>query len=144
MIKTKHKSPLTPQVAVGAIVIRENRILLIKRNKEPGEGSWAIPGGSVKLGETLQEATERELLEETGLTINAKEPVYTFDLIERDHQGQIRFHYVIVDLMADLTGGELGPSEDAVDARWFTPEDIESVGVTESTREFLRKIRFIR
>lgn len=130
-------------MAVGAIVIKENRILLIKRNKEPGKGSWAIPGGSVKLGETLQEATERELLEETGLIINAKEPVHTFDLIERDHWGQIRFHYVIVDLMADLIGGELRPSDDAVDVRWFTPEDIESFGVTESTREFLRKIRFI-
>jgi 8-oxo-dGTP diphosphatase len=131
-------------VAVGAIVIKENKILLIKRNKEPGKGKWAIPGGSLKLGETLQEATEREVREETGLTIKVKEPVYTFDLIERDHQGQIRFHYVIVDLMADMIGGELRPSDDAVDARWLTPEDIESVGVTESTKEFLRKIRFIR
>lgn len=144
IIKTKHKSSLTPQVTVGAIVIKENKILLVKRNKEPGEGSWAIPGGSVKLGETLQEATEREVREETGLTIKAKEPVYTFDLIERDHQGQIRFHYIIVDLMADLMGGELHPSDDAVDARWFIPEDVERLEVTESTREFLRKIRFIR
>ena len=131
-------------MAVGAIVIKENKILLIKRNKEPGKGKWAIPGGSLKLGETLQEATEREVREETGLTIKAKEPVYTFDLIERDHQGQIRFHYVIVDLMAEMIGGELRPSDDVVDARWLPPEDVESVGVTENTMEFLRKIRFIR
>ncbi len=70
--------------------------------------------------------------------------MYTFDLIKRDHENRIRFHYVIIDLMADLIGGELRPSDDAADAGWFTPEDVESVGVTESTREFLRKIRFIR
>jgi len=131
-------------VAVGAIVIKENRILLVKRNKEPGAGAWAIPGGSVRLGETLQEAVERESLEETGLRVKAKDPVHTFELIKRDHENRIRFHYVIIDLLADLIGGELRPSDDAADARWFTPEDIESVGVTESTREFLRKIRFIR
>lgn len=131
-------------MAVGAIVIKENRILLVKRNKEPGAGAWAIPGGSVRLGETLQEAVERESLEETGLRVKAKDPVHTFELIKRDHENRIRFHYVIIDLLADLIGGELRPSDDAADARWFTPEDIESVGVTESTREFLRKIRFIR
>jgi ADP-ribose pyrophosphatase len=134
--------PWTPQVAIGAVVIKENKILLVKRDKEPGKGKWAIPGGSVKLAETLQEAAEREVLEETGLTIKAKEPVYTFDLIERDHRGRIRFHYVIIDLMADLIGGELRPSDDALDARWFDPGEIEGAGVTESTKEFLKKIRF--
>ena len=131
-------------MAVGAIIIKENRILLVKRNKEPGEEAWAIPGGSVRLGETLQEAVEREILEETGLRVKAKDPVYTFDLIKRDHENRIRFHYVIIDLVADLIGGELRPSDDAADAGWFTAEDVESVGVTESTKEFLRKIRFIR
>jgi ADP-ribose pyrophosphatase len=130
-------------VAVGAIVIKEKKILLVKRNKEPGKRKWAIPGGSVKLGETLQEAAEREVREETGLTIKAEEPVYAFDLILQDKQGETRFHYVIIDLMADLTGGRLHASDDAEDARWFSPEDIKEVEVTESTREFLKKIQFI-
>ena len=128
-----------PQVSVGAVVIRDRKILLVKRNKAPNKGQWAIPGGSIKLGETLQEAAEREIREETGLMVKAKEPVYTFDFIERDQKGQIRFHYVIVDLMADLVGGELRPSDDAVDAAWFSPEDVEHAGVTETTREFLRE-----
>jgi 8-oxo-dGTP diphosphatase len=130
-------------VAIGAVVIKENKILLVKRDKEPGKGKWAIPGGSVKLAETLQEAAESEVREETGLTVKAKEPIYTFDLIERDYQGRIRFHYVIIDLMADLIGGELYPSDDALDAGWFGPGEIEGAGVTESTKQFLKKIRFM-
>jgi len=131
-------------VAVGAILIKDNKILLVKRNKDPSKGRWAIPGGSVRLGERLQEAVEREIREETGLIVKAGDPVYTFDFIERDKGGRIRFHYVIIDLAADLVGGELHPSDDAIDARWVSPEEIEEVEATESTKAFLRKIRFIR
>jgi len=135
--------PSAPQVAVGAIVMTDNKILLVKRGKDPGRGQWAIPGGSVKLGETLQEAAEREIREETGLVVRAKEPVYIFDFIERDHE-EVRFHYVIIDLMVDLIGGELHPSDDAVDARWVSPKEIDDLTVNKRTEEFLRKIQFIR
>ncbi len=67
--------PNSPQVAVGALVFRENRVLLVKRNQPPGKGFWAIPGGRLKLGETLKEAAEREVMEETGVIIRARSPV---------------------------------------------------------------------
>jgi ADP-ribose pyrophosphatase len=86
---------------VGAIVVRDSRVLLIQRGQPPSEGLWAIPGGRVELGETLQEAAEREIKEETGLTIRARNPIHTFDVILRDEGGRVRFHYVIVDLLAD-------------------------------------------
>ena len=140
----KNNLPLTPQVAIGAVVIQDNRVLLVKRNKEPGKGDWAIPGGSVKLGETLQQAAEREILEETGLRIKAREPVYIFDAIIRDEEGQIRFHYVIIDLMADFISGEPVPSDDAADARWFGPKELEGFKVSERTKDLLRKIQFVR
>lgn len=132
-----------PQVAVGAIVIKDSEILLVKRTKDPGKGHWAIPGGSVELGETLQEAAEREIREETGLIVKAKDPVHTFDLIERDKRGHIRFHYVIIDLIADFVSGELCAADDAMDARWFSPEQLEDVAMTKNTKELLRKIQFI-
>jgi ADP-ribose pyrophosphatase len=130
-------------VAVGAVVVKDGKILLVRRNKAPHKDLWAIPGGSVELGETLQEAAEREIREETGLDIKAKEPVYTFDLIEKDHKGTIRFHYVIVDLSADYISGELCAADDALDARWFDPEELEHIDASESTRDLLNKIDFL-
>ena len=79
------KYPDNPQVAVGAIVIRDNKVLLVKRKQPPSEGLWAIPGGRVELGETLQKAAEREVREETGVTVQTGNPVYTFD---RGHRGR--------------------------------------------------------
>jgi ADP-ribose pyrophosphatase len=131
-----------PRVAVGAIVIKDEKILLVKRNKTPHKDLWAIPGGSLELGETLQEAAEREILEETGLTIKAGKPIYTFDLIEREGSGEIRFHYVIVDLFAHYTSGELSPADDALDARWFAPKDLIGIAMSESTRKLLHKMGF--
>jgi len=130
--------PDAPRVAVGAIVFNDNKVLLVRRGKPPAEGVWAIPGGSVKLGETLQQAAEREILEETGVTIRAREPAYTFESIQRDDSGAIRFHYVIIDLNADYVDGEPKPADDALDARWFSPNDIQTMKVSEPTRNLLK------
>ena len=140
----KKKPPTAPQAAIGAVVMDKNRILLVKRKYAPNRGKWSIPGGSIELGETLREAAEREILEETGLTVRAKEPIYCFDYIERARNGRVRFHYVIIDLAADLVGGELNPSDDAADAGWFGPGEIQKLNITESTRIFLKKIRWLQ
>ena len=132
--------PDSPEIAVGAVVIRDEKVLLVKRRKPPGKGLWSIPGGRVELGETLKEAAEREVKEEAGVIIRAKDPVYTFDLIDRDKQGYIRFHYVIVDLLADYVSGKVNPSSDACEARWVTPRELEDLPVSRITREFLKNI----
>ena len=94
----------------------------------------------MELGETLQEAAEREIREEAGVIIRAKNPVYTFDVVHRDDQGRIRFHYVIVDLLADYISGTPNPSSDARGARWITSQELEELPVSTTTREVLKNM----
>jgi len=129
--------PNHPRVAVGAVVFKEDKVLLVLRGKPPAENRWSIPGGCVELGETLQEAAQREITEEAGIVIQAKNPIYTFDVIERDENGHIRFHYVIVDLAADYVSGELRAGDDAVDVSWVSLKDLNHRNVSEETRKLL-------
>ncbi len=130
--------PEQPRVAVGAIVFKDNRVLLVRRGKPPAENLWAIPGGRVEIGETLQEAAEREILEETGIAIRALVPMYTFDVIEWDSRGRVRFHYVIVDLTADYIRGEPRAGDDASAARWVSSDELAALKVSSKTRQLLK------
>jgi len=130
--------PQHPRLAVGAIVFREDKILLIKRGRPPAKAQWAIPGGNVQLGESLQAAAQREILEETGIVIKATEPVYTFDAIVKDADGRIQFHYVIVDLAAEYIEGEPQPGDDADDVRWVPAEELEGLHVSPPTLDLLQ------
>lgn len=131
--------PDRPCVAVGAVVFRNNRVLLIRRGQPPSQDLWAIPGGKVGLGESLQEAAEREILEETGVVIHARHPIYTFDLIESDPNGRIRFHYIIIDLIADYVSGDPCAGDDAREARWVGPDDIRQLAINPKTAALLRQ-----
>jgi len=130
--------PEQPRVAVGAIVFKDDRVLLVRRGQPPAENLWAIPGGRVEIGETLQEAAEREILEETAIAIRARVPVYTFDVIERDAQGRIRFHYVIVDLTAEYIGGQPRAGDDVSAARWVSSDELATLKVSPKTRQLLK------
>jgi len=123
MAEPRREYPSQPVVGVGGGVLREDRVLLVRRKREPAAGLWSIPGGVVRLGETLEEACRREVLEETGLEVEPVRPVWAFDLIERDGSG-VRFHYVVVDLLCVPVGGSLRPGGDAKEVRWFRLSEV--------------------
>jgi len=141
---SKREYPDRPVVGIGAVVIRDGRVLLIRRGVAPGRGLWAVPGGSLELGETLQQGAEREILEETGITIRAREPIYAFDFFERDPDGRIRFHFVIVDLAADYIRGDVKGADDALEARWLAPGDLDHLPVSKNTLKLLQAVGFIK
>lgn len=136
--------PDAPRLAVGGVVIKDDRVLLVCRGRPPAFGEWAIPGGSVELGETLQQAVERELREETGITVRAGEICYTFEAVKRDDEGRVRFHYIIIDLTAEYISGEIAPASDVTEAAWLTPGDLAGRPVNATTIELLNKLGFMK
>ncbi len=134
-----------PQIGVGAVVFKDNKILLVKRKNPPAKNQWAIPGGRLQLGETLREACQREILEETGINIKVGELIYSFEVIERQPNGQVIFHYVILDFLADYLSGKAIPGDDAVEVGWFSPQDLKSININPYTQKLLEeKLHFYK
>ena len=109
--------PEAPLVGVGAVVVHENRVLLVRRGSEPLKGHWTLPGGVLEVGETLAAGVVREVREETGLEVETDELVEILDRIHREGV-LIRYHYVIADYLCRVTGGELRAASDAAGVRW--------------------------
>ena len=117
-------SPTAPAVGVGGVVVREGRVLLIRRGKQPLYGRWVVPGGTVELGEPLEQALVREIREETGLEVEPIELITVFDRIERDGE-RVLYHYVIVDYLCRFRSGEARAASDALDVAWASPAELE-------------------
>jgi 8-oxo-dGTP diphosphatase len=124
--------PPRPLIGVGIVVWHGERVLLIRRGKPPRVGQWSLPGGAQKLGETVAEAARREVREETGLAVEVGEVLAVVDLIERDGE-RVRYHYTLIDFGADAPDSELRPGGDAAEARWFTLDEIERLGLWSET-----------
>ncbi len=133
--------PSVPRLAVGVVVIRNGAVLLVRRAGAPGAGLWAVPGGVVELGETLAEAAEREVREETSITVRSRRAVHAFDAIERDDDGRISFHFVVVDLIADYVAGKAEAADDASAAAWFPLEDLPADEISRETLDLVSRLR---
>ncbi|MEK6710904.1 MAG: NUDIX hydrolase [Nitrospinota bacterium] len=110
--------PLRPIVGVGAIILNGEDVLVVRRGRPPREGYWSVPGGAVKLGETLEEACQREVIEETGLTVELLARCAVLDRVTRDEWARVRFHYVLVDYLCRPVGGSLRAGGDISEAKW--------------------------
>jgi 8-oxo-dGTP diphosphatase len=138
--------PERPVVGIGGVVIENGRALLIKRGTEPLLGQWSIPGGTLELGESLQQGVARELLEETGLEVQVLDMIETFDRIFLDPaapkaEGRARpkYHYVIVDYLCERLAGEARASSDVTDIAFATEDELGKFQMTATaTRVLLR------
>ena len=129
-----------PVVGVGAVVWKGERVLLIRRGKEPRRGSWTLPGGRQELGETVYAAATREVREETGVDIRILDIAGVVDLIERDGDRVAR-HYTVIDVAAEWTGGEARADDDAMAVAWASPDEYDAYALTPAVREVIAAAR---
>lgn len=129
--------PDRPVVGVGVVVLGDNGVLLVRRAKPPREGQWSLPGGAQKLDETVFEAAARETREETGLAIDVLGLVDVVDSIRRDEEGQVQYHYTLIDVVAVSRGGEPRAGADAADVRWVPLADVPGLGLWSETERII-------
>lgn len=131
--------PEVPLVGVGAIIIEDSRVLLVKRAHPPLQAQWSIPGGALEVGELVRDAAIREAREETGLTVEPGELLGVYDRILRDSEQRVQYHYVLVDLLCRRVAGDLAAASDASEARWFHRQELAVLGLAEDTLDVIRK-----
>jgi 8-oxo-dGTP diphosphatase len=131
--------PDRPIVGVGAVIIHEGRVVLVKRGSPPLQGEWSLPGGVVELGETLRAAAEREAREETGLIVKAGEVLEVLDRIIPGERGAPQYHYVLIDFLCTVEGGELRAGGDAAAVRWAAEEELEEYSLENSALAVIKK-----
>jgi ADP-ribose pyrophosphatase YjhB (NUDIX family) len=133
--------PARPIIGVGTVVWHGERVLLVQRGRPPRQGQWSLPGGAQQLGESLAEAACREILEETGVTVDLGDLIATVDSIERDADGRVRYHYTLIDFTAEAQTAVLVSGDDAADARWFELHEIEGLGLWSETLRIIELAR---
>jgi len=131
--------PETPLVGIGAIIIEDERVVLVKRAHPPLQAEWSIPGGVLEVGELMREAAIRETREETGLTVEPGELLGVYDRVLRDANQRVQYHYVLVDFLCRRVAGNLAAASDAAEVRWFSREELSALKLAEDTLDVIRK-----
>lgn len=135
---TGREFPARPIVGIGAVIVGRKGVVLIKRGKAPRLGSWSLPGGAQKLGETVHEAARREIREETGLAAEIRGLVDVVDSVSPEKDGRIKYHYTLIDVWATaLTDAEPVAGGDAADARWVALDDLDALNLWSETRRVI-------
>jgi 8-oxo-dGTP diphosphatase len=137
----KRLYPDQPVVGVGAVIVHDGKIVLIKRGNEPSKGKWTVPGGLVELAESPEAAVVREGKEETGLEVENPDLIDVVSNVDLDDQGKVKYHYVIIDYLVHVRTGEAKAASDAAELRWVLFGEVEELNLTASFRLFFRHNR---
>ncbi len=138
--QSKRRYPLHPMVGVGAIVFRGDEVLLVKRGRQPGINKWSVPGGLVEVGEPLKTAIEREVLEETGIKVRAQDIIAVFDRIILDSDGNVEYHYVLIDFICEpLSNNDPICGDDSTASKYVKISSLSNLDLTEGTHEVINK-----
>ena len=132
--------PAAPVCAVGALIYRGSRILLVRRGKAPSLGKWSVPGGRLRVGETLEAAVIRETREETCLTVRPLRVGKVVEHLLRDERGDIEYHYVIVDYVCQVMDGSPRPASDVGEVRFVEISELSQWDMTEGTAQVIREV----
>ena len=135
----KRRYPDAPIVGVSALVIHKDKVLLVRRGKDPDKGRWSIPGGVIETGETIENALKREIFEECGVKIRVKKLLNVVEKIFFDSQEKPEFHYLVLSYLADYLEGDIRPASDVLDVKWVGKEDIEKLDVIFSVLKVLKE-----
>jgi 8-oxo-dGTP diphosphatase len=127
-----------PKLGVSAAIWREGKVLLAQRGKEPLKGVWSLPGGGVEPGEEIRKAALRELMEETSVEAELAGVVDVADVIRRDAEGAVTFHYAVVCFAGRWIAGEAKAGDDAMAVMWTTPDEIGRFALTDRTADIVR------
>jgi ADP-ribose pyrophosphatase YjhB (NUDIX family) len=140
---TAHASrayPDRPVIGVGAVVVTsDGRVVLVRRGRPPLAGEWSVPGGVLELGEGLLSGVAREVLEETGLVVDVGAVVDVFEHISTDPTGRVKYHYVVVDYLCLVCGGELLAASDALEIALADPPALDGYAMAERTLAVVRR-----
>jgi len=137
--KDSRRYPRWPMLGVGAIILKRDRILMAQRGKEPLKGWWSLPGGALETGELLRDGLCREVREETGLEVRPIGVLEIFERIMRDARGAAEYHYVLIDYVCKIVGGELRAGDDVSRVEWVKHKDLSSLQITEGTLAVIEK-----
>ena len=141
---TRHY-PIRPQVGVGILLVRNQKLLLVKRKYNPDAGYWSIPGGHLDLGERVEDAAEREALEETGFKVKVTNLAGIINKIMNDKNGKIEYHYVLINYFVEQVEGNMDqvpiPDSDALDARFVKFSELKNYKLTETLVELLKQLK---
>ena len=133
----RRKYPEQPIAGVGGVIFSNKSVLLVRRNQPPSKGDWSIPGGVVELGERLEDAVKREIMEEVSIKVEIRGLVGVFDRIILDSKDMVQYHYIIADYWGQFVSGDPVAGSDVSDAEFVNISKVKNFKVSKESFDMI-------